>query len=60
MNSRYHPIGFKNCVGWALKGDCEWLLIRVTGEGDKATAQWLGSLDKIHEYLNQHPTKPAL
>jgi len=53
-----NPSGFKGCVGWATKGDCEWLPIRVTGEGDKAIAQWLGPLDKIKEYLNQHPYKP--
>jgi len=53
-----HPGGFKGCVGWAEKGDCEWLPIGVTRDGDKVTAQWLGPIDKVREYLIQHPNKP--
>jgi hypothetical protein len=50
--------GFKDCVGWALKGDCEWLPIQVTGDGAKQTAQWLGPLAKVRDYLKAHPYKP--
>jgi len=50
--------GFKDCVGWAMKGDCEWLPISITGEGDMAIAQWLGPIDKVRVYLQQHPYKP--
>jgi len=53
----HHVGGFKDCVGWALKGDCEWLPVRITRDGDKATAQWLGPLDQVREYLRQHPAK---
>jgi len=50
--------GFKDCVGFAIAGDPEWLPIRVTGYGDKAAAQWIGSLDKAREYLHQASLKP--
>jgi hypothetical protein len=50
----HNSSGFKNCVGWALKGDCEWLPIRISTEGGRATAQWLGALDTVREYIHQH------
>ena len=40
-----------------MEGDCEWLPISVTGEGDGTTAEWLGSLDKVRGYLREHPQK---
>ena len=54
----HNASGFKDCVGFAIAGDCEWLPIRVTGYGDKATAQWIGPLDKAREYLRQTSPKP--
>ena len=53
----HNPGGFKDCVGWAMKGDCEWLPIPVTRNGNQATAQWLGPLDQVRDYLRQHPKK---
>jgi hypothetical protein len=54
----HHPGGFKDCVGWAMEGDCEWLPLRITRDGDKVTAQWVGPLDQVREYLRQHPHQP--
>lgn len=54
----HNASGFKDCVGFAIAGDCEWLPIGVTGYGDKATAQWIGSLDKVREYLHQASPRP--
>jgi hypothetical protein len=54
----HNPSGFKDCVGWAMEGDCEWLPIPVTRDGDKVTAKWVGPLDTVKEYLRQHPYKP--
>jgi hypothetical protein len=51
----HHPSGIKDCVGWAILGDCEWLPISANRDGDKVTAQWVGSLDTIRDYLHQHP-----
>ena len=53
----HNPTGFKDCVGWAMEGNCEWLPIAITRNGDSVTAQWLGPLNKVREYLHQHPKK---
>ena len=54
----HNPGGFKDCVGWTLKGDPEWWPVGITGDGDKATAKPLGSLAEIRQYLHEHSTKP--
>jgi len=51
----HNPKGFPNCVGWAMKGDCEWWPIRIKDEAGKPTAQWLGSLDDVRKYIRDHP-----
>jgi hypothetical protein len=51
----HHPTGLKDSVGWLLKGDCEWLPIRVTRADGTMKAEWIGSLDKLRKYLELHP-----
>jgi hypothetical protein len=54
----HNTSGFKNCVGWAMEGDCEWLPIQVTRKGDHLDAEWLGPMDGVVKYLHDHPVKP--
>lgn len=51
----HNPQGFPNCVGWAMKGDCEWWPVRIEDKAGKPTAQWLGSLDDVRNYIHDHP-----
>jgi hypothetical protein len=51
-----HPGGgFKDCVGWATKGDCDWIPISVTPNLGIGCARYRFSVDQIRNYLNQHP-----
>jgi hypothetical protein len=54
----HNSSGFKDCIGWAMEGDCEWLPIKVTRDGGKESAEWVGPLDGVRQYLHDHPAKP--
>jgi hypothetical protein len=50
-----HAGGFKDCVGWAIKGDCEWLPVSATKGVGTAVSGYRFSVDQIRNYLHQHP-----
>jgi hypothetical protein len=53
-----HAGGFKDCVGWAMKGDCEWLPVSATRGAGTAVSGYRFSVDQIRNYLRQHPASP--
>jgi hypothetical protein len=52
-----YSAGSKDCVGRSMEGDCEWLPIFVTGQDGQANGQWVGPIDNLKAYLQQHPYK---
>jgi hypothetical protein len=52
----HNPSGFKACVGWAMEGDCEWLPLTVSHQGNETVTE-VGSLTKVSDYLASHPYK---
>jgi hypothetical protein len=54
----HNPGGFPNDVGWTIEGAPEWWPLGITDKDGKPTAEYLGSLDGIRQYLRDHPTKP--
>jgi hypothetical protein len=50
-----HSGGFPDCVGWAMKGDCEWLPVSATPGIGTSVSVYRYSVKQIKDYLKSHP-----
>jgi hypothetical protein len=53
-----HKGGFPNHVGWAMKGDCEWLPVSAKPGIGTRVSRYHYSVDEIRAYLKTHSPNP--